>query len=434
MLSRTVFDASQERMEAIFSEFDNIIVSFSGGKDSAVMLHLMIDYMQKNNIRKKIYVYHLDYEGQYSATTDFVTEMLTTNLDIIEPLWCCLPIAAQSAVSMFTDHWKPWEKTKQNIWVRDMPTFPHVINEDNAPFDFDFENLWDYEFNKKIINWLHTKNNAQKTIALIGIRQQESLNRYNAIHKKERMYKTYNWTTEISKNIYNAYPIHDWQVEDIWVANAKFNWSYNKIYDLFYHAGLTVHEMRVASPFNDAATESLKLYRVIEPALWSKLVGRVNGANFTAIYGGTSAMAWKEIKLPKNHTWKSYLEFLLTTLPSYTRERYLKKFKTSITYWTEKGGALKVEIVEELKNLDIQADFLGKPQNNRVYTNPMEIVRFKEYPDDLKIKEFASVPTYKRMCIAILKNDYTCKYMGFGQTKLELEKRKNALEKYNNIL
>lgn len=162
---------------------------------------------------------------------------------------------------------------------------------------------------------------------MIGIRQQESLNRYNAIHKKERMYKTYNWTTEISKNIYNAYPIHDWQVEDIWVANAKFNWSYNKIYDLFYHAGLTVHDMRVASPFNDAATESLKLYRVIEPALWSKLVGRVNGANFTAIYGGTSAMAWKEIKLPKNHTWKSYLEFLLTTLPSYTRERYLKKIQ-----------------------------------------------------------------------------------------------------------
>lgn len=75
------------------------------------------------------------------------------------------------------------------------------------------------------------------------------------------------------------------------------------------------------------ATESLKLYRVIEPALWSKLVGRVNGANFTAIYGGTSAMAWKEIKLPKNHTWKSYLEFLLTTLPSYTRERYLKNSK-----------------------------------------------------------------------------------------------------------
>ncbi|WP_119724207.1 DUF3440 domain-containing protein, partial [Listeria monocytogenes] len=77
--------------------------------------------------------------------------------------------------------------------------------------------------------------------------------------------------------------------------------------------------MRVARPFNDAATESLKLYRVIEPALWSKLVVRVNGANFTAIYGGAPAMAWKVIKLSKNHTWKSCLEFLLPTLPSFNR-------------------------------------------------------------------------------------------------------------------
>ncbi|CAM4261128.1 Putative YbdN protein [Listeria ivanovii subsp. ivanovii PAM 55] len=434
MHSKTVLEASQERLEVIFSEFDNIIVSFSGGKDSAVMLQLVIDYMRKHQIRKKIYVYHLDYEGQYTATTEFVTKTLNNNLDLIEPVWCCLPIAAQSAVSMFTDHWIPWEKSNKDIWVRDMPNFPFVINEDNASFDFDFHGIWDYEFNRKIIHWLHKKTGAKKNIVLIGIRQQESLNRYNAIHKKERMYQTYNWTTEIANNIYNGYPIHDWLVDDIWVANAKFTWNYNKIYDLFFHAGLTINDMRVASPFNDSATESLKLYRVIEPDLWSKLVGRVNGANFTAIYGGTSAMAWKEIKLPKNHTWKSYLEFLLTTLPSYTRERYLKKFKTSINYWTESGGALKVEIVEELRSLNVQADFLGAPKNNRTYTNKMEVVRFKEYPDDLKIKEFSSVPTYKRMCIAILKNDYSCKYMGFGQTKLELEKRKKALEKYNNIL
>lgn len=44
----------------------------------------------------------------------------------------------------------------------------------------------------------------------------------------------------------------------------------------------------------------------------------------------------------------------------------------------------------------------------------MEIVCFKEYLDDLKIKEFVSVFIYKCMCIVILKNDYICKYMGFG--------------------
>lgn len=38
--------------------------------------------------------------------------------------------------------------------------FLYVINEDNVLFDFDFENFWDYEFNKKIINWLYIKNNV----------------------------------------------------------------------------------------------------------------------------------------------------------------------------------------------------------------------------------------------------------------------------------
>lgn len=63
MHSRTVLQASEERLEVIFSEFDNIVVSFSGGKDSAVMLQLVIEYMRKHNIDKKVYVYHLDYEG-----------------------------------------------------------------------------------------------------------------------------------------------------------------------------------------------------------------------------------------------------------------------------------------------------------------------------------------------------------------------------------
>ena len=46
--------------------------------------------------------------------------------------------------------------------------------------------------------------------------------------------------------------------------------------------------MRVASPFNDCAQESLKLYKVIDPANWARMVGRVNGVNFTGLYGGTT--------------------------------------------------------------------------------------------------------------------------------------------------
>lgn len=111
--------------------------------------------------------------------------------------------------------------------------------------------------------------------------------------------------------------------------------------------------MCVVSFFNDVVIESFKLYRVIEFVFWFKLVGWVNGVNFIVIYGGIFVMVWKEIKLFKNYIWKLYLEFLFIILLSYIRECYLKKFKISIIYWIEKGGVLKVEIVEELKNLDI---------------------------------------------------------------------------------
>ena len=41
-LSENVFDATQRRLEFIFREFDNVYVSFSGGKDSGVLLNLAL--------------------------------------------------------------------------------------------------------------------------------------------------------------------------------------------------------------------------------------------------------------------------------------------------------------------------------------------------------------------------------------------------------
>ena len=77
---------------------------------------------------------------------------------------------------------------------------------------------------------------------------------------------------------------------DIWHAYATFHFEYNQLYDLYYKAGLKPSQMRVASPFNDYSKDSLNLYRVIDPEIWTKLVGRVRGANFASIYGRTKAM------------------------------------------------------------------------------------------------------------------------------------------------
>jgi len=421
-----VFEASVERMDFVFKEFDNIYVSFSGGKDSGVMLNLVIDYMRANNITKKISVFHIDYEAQYEFTTNYVNDVLSDNLDIVDVYRICVPFKVTTCTSMYDTYWRCWDEDKKDLWVSELPENCYTKDD----FDFYDERMWDYEFQEKFSLWIHKKRNAKKTACLVGIRTQESLNRWRAIHS-DRNYKKYkgqDYTKKMYDDVYNIYPVFDWVTEDVWTANAKYDWSYNKLYDIYHQAGLTIDQMRVASPFLSTAQDSLKLYRIIEPHTWGKLIGRVNGVNFTGLYGGTTAMGWRSLKLPKGHNWKSYLEFLLGTLPEETADNYKKKLQTSIDFWKTKGGVLSKEVIQKLNDLKIPIEVIDTT-NYKTDKLPVRM----EYQDDIDITEFTQIPTYKRMCISVMKNDHLCKYMGFSLTKNETELRKNAENKYKNI-
>lgn len=422
-----VFDAAKDRIAKVFAEFDNVYVSFSGGKDSGVLLNLAIEHAR--SIGRKIGVFHIDYEAQYQMTTDYVDDVFSSNLDVIEPYRICLPIAAQCATSAYADHWIPWDRDKIDLWVRSMPIT--CVNEANHEFDFFTKGMWDYEFQERFATWYHVKKQAKRTACLVGIRTEESLNRWRAIHsdRNQNKFDGNEWTLEVSPDVYNAYPIFDWKVSDIWIANGKHGWSYNKLYDLFYKAGLKPAQMRVASPFNDCAIESLKLYKVIDPNNWGKMIGRTAGVNFAGLYGGTTAMGWRSIKLPPGHTWKTYMEFLLSTLPKDTANNYLKKLEISKQFWRTKGGCLSDQVIEKLKALGIEFK-IGEPTNRKTDKLPVMM----EYVDDIDIPEFKEIPSYKRMCVCIMKNDHLCKYMGFSLSKTETERRAIAEAKYKNVV
>ena len=73
--------------------------------------------------------------------------------------------------------------------------------------------MWDYEFQMRFASWLHEKKDAVRTCCLIGIRTQESFNRWRCIYlnRKYQMYHRYRWTSKVGNDIFNAYPIYDWK-------------------------------------------------------------------------------------------------------------------------------------------------------------------------------------------------------------------------------
>lgn len=376
-LEKNVYEALQDRLKFIFDNFDNIYVSFSGGKDSGLLLNMVLSYKRRNKIAKKIGVFHQDFEAQYQTTTDFVSRMFENNLRDIEPYWVCLPMGSRCAVSNYQMYWYPWDPDKKELWVRPMPKMPYIINMDNNPFDFYRYKMVQEDLYAEFGEW-YSRQKKGKTICLLGIRADESLNRYRAYaNDRKTIMQGNQWTTKMGENWWNAYPIYDWTTKDVWIANGKFDYDYNRIYDLFWKAGLSISQMRVASPYHESAKESLNLYRVLEPATWVRVVSRVQGANFGAIYGSSHALGARKIELPPGHTWRSYVKFLLATLPEAMRRNYIEKFKTSIRFWWKKGGVVDEEAIKELEACNYPIRHNGKSN----YKSNKEKIAFLGTPD-----------------------------------------------------
>ena len=427
---KNVYEAIQDRLKFIFENFDNIYVSFSGGKDSGLLLNLVLDYKRRHNIDRKIGVFHQDFEAQYELTTEYVAKMFDDNIDDIEPYWVCLPMGSRCAVSNYQMYWYPWDDKKENLWVRPMPDRPYIINLKNNPLDFYRYKMAQEDLYAEFAKW-YGRTHKGTSVCLVGIRADESINRYRAYaNVRKDLMKNSQWTTKITDNMYNAYPLYDWATKDVWIANAKENFAYNKIYDLYYRAGVSISQMRVSSPYHENAKESLNLYRVLEPSTWVKVVSRVNGANFAAMYGNTKLRGVGRITLPAGYTWRRYVKFLLATLPEGVRRNYIQKFKTSIRFWWKRGGVVNEEALKELEACDYNIRRNGMSN----YKSSKERVVFLGTPDDTDdIKSSIDIPSWKRMAVCILKNDHLCKHMGFAQTKSQTRREKELLEKYKSL-
>lgn len=95
-LQQNVYEACKDRLKLIFEEFDNIYVSFSGGKDSGLLLNLVMDYRNRYYPEKTLGVFHQDFEAQYTVTSEYIERTFERLKGQAELYWVCLPMADQN--------------------------------------------------------------------------------------------------------------------------------------------------------------------------------------------------------------------------------------------------------------------------------------------------------------------------------------------------
>jgi len=282
------------------------------------MTHLVLDEAIKRN--RKVGLLIIDLEAQYSQTISHIEEMVEQYKDHIELHWFCGELLLRNAVSDFEPKWVCWDESKKDLWVRDKPK----LASDLSQYDFYHPKM---EFEELMVIWGKWYAGDKSCAAFIGIRSDESLHRYRAItsRKDGLMHKDYKWTTRISANLFNVYPIYDWRTEDIWLFHFKNkHLSYNKIYDMMTRAGVKFSNQRLCQPFGDDQKKGLWLYHILEPMTWYKLLNRVSGVNSGALYvqdrGNINGSS--DVTKPPGHTWESYTNFLLKSLPPKIRTHY----------------------------------------------------------------------------------------------------------------
>jgi predicted phosphoadenosine phosphosulfate sulfurtransferase len=309
---RSVYEAALDRIRWVFDEFERVVVSVSGGKDSTVLFHLALQVAREKN-RLPLPVLWLDQEAEYDATVDIV-ESWMTHPDV-KPLWLQIPFRLSNATST-SEHWlNCWAPEARDVWMR--PQHPLAITENRYGTDR-FHDLFSAICRAEL---------GSPVACLVGMRADESPQRLIAL-THQPAYKWATWGSgDKRKGYYSLSPLYDWTTPDIWHAIAVNDWPYNRVYDALWRLGVPVRAIRVSSLTHELSIHALRTIEAVEPDTYARLIRRLPGIHAFTKLGND---AWTIDELPAAFdSWREYRDYLLENLitnPDW-RERMRRMFE-----------------------------------------------------------------------------------------------------------
>lgn len=213
-LQMTVKEAARMRITWIFDNFTNVVVSVSGGKDSTVLFDLVYKEAQRRS--RYIKAFFLDQEVEYKSTIEVMRDIMYRPL--VEQLWYQCPIRMTNATSYKQRFLNAWGEGEQ--WMREKEPGSIHVNHLGADRFYSFIQAVEAQF-------------STDTAILVGLRTEESLNRYRAMIKNPAI-EGISWSSKTKNGAVKLYPLYDFAFEDIWTYIAREHLVYNKIYDFIF--------------------------------------------------------------------------------------------------------------------------------------------------------------------------------------------------------
>ena len=331
---QNVFDAALDRIRWLFDEFPNVVVNFSGGKDSTVVLNLSLLVAEEKG-RLPLRVMFIDQEAEWQTVIDYIRVVMADPR--VNPAWLQVPIRLFNATSTIDPWLFCWEEGKEDEWIR--PKEPHSIKENVYGTDR-FAEMFEATFRYDYPN--------SPACHIAGVRTEESPARMMGL-TSYATYKGATWGSkeDVKQGHYTMYPIYDWSYTDVWKAIHDNGWPYCRLYDYMYQYGMSVQQMRVSNVHHETAVKTLFFLQEIEGATWDKVTARISGINTAGHMQGDGFYIPSTLPYMFK-SWKEYRDHLLDNLITdpEIREKMRRQFVSNDAIYVD-------EIQDELSKMQI---------------------------------------------------------------------------------